>query len=272
MKKILYFFLAGLLCLSLSLSLSVSADLNDPDLPRVVDEADLLSDGNESDLADRIEKIKNKYDYDIVILTVDSLDGYTPVEFADDYYDYNGYGAGDDKSGMLFLLSMEERDWYISTCGYGITAFTDYGIDLIGDKVVSNFSDGNYYDGFSEFLDLADEFLEEASNGTPYDVGNRYKSTSTYVVYVLIGLGIGIIAGFAVAFTMKAQMKSVRPQNNADSYILKDTFKVRNSNDVFLYKNVSKTKRETSSGSSSGGSSTHTSSSGTTHGGGGGKF
>ena len=69
MKKILYFFLAGLLCLSLSLS--VSADLNDPDLPRVVDEADLLSDGNESDLADRIEKIKNKYDYDIVILTVD---------------------------------------------------------------------------------------------------------------------------------------------------------------------------------------------------------
>ena len=55
----------------------------------------------------------------------------------------------------------------------------------------------------------------------------------------------------------------------ANNYAVKDSFYVRDAQDLFLYKNVTKTKIEKSSSS---GSSTHTSSSGNTHGGGGGKF
>ena len=69
-------------------------------------------------------------------VTADTINGETPMAYADDYYDYNGYGAGADNDGILLLLSMEDRDWWISTTGYGIDAFTDYGIDVIGDEIV----------------------------------------------------------------------------------------------------------------------------------------
>ena len=90
------------------------------------------------------------------------------MAYADDYYDYNGYGAGADNDGILLLLSMEDRDWWISTTGYGIDAFTDYGIDVIGDEIVPDLSNGDYYSAFTEFIDLTDDFLAEAEKGNPY--------------------------------------------------------------------------------------------------------
>lgn len=54
---------------------------------------------------------------------------------ADDFYDYNGYGYGEEGDGIIFLISMEERKWQISTCGFGITAFTDAGQEYMADPV-----------------------------------------------------------------------------------------------------------------------------------------
>lgn len=68
-----------------------------------------MSDSEEAKLDSEIEKIRTNYDFDVVLLTVESLEGYTPEAFADDYYDYNGYGIGDNNDGVLFLISMEER-------------------------------------------------------------------------------------------------------------------------------------------------------------------
>ena len=52
---------------------------------------------------------------DLVVVTANTLGGKSPMEYADDYYDYNGYT--DD--GALLLVSMEDRDWWISTKGSG---------------------------------------------------------------------------------------------------------------------------------------------------------
>lgn len=107
MKILKKVFLSGLACLSLIVPLSAGAEgkLNDADLPRVVDEADLLSDSEEKELAGKIEDLTDKYNFDIVIVTADTINGETPMAYADDYYDYNGYGAGADNDGILLLLS-----------------------------------------------------------------------------------------------------------------------------------------------------------------------
>ena len=94
---------------------------------RVVDMADLLSDSEESSLLFKLDEISERQQFDVVVVTVGSLDGKTPTAYADDFYDYNGYGFGAEYDGVLLLVSMEERDWRISTCGYGITALTDAG-------------------------------------------------------------------------------------------------------------------------------------------------
>lgn len=274
MKKIKKIFLSVIACLCLAAPISVSAEnmLNDDNFSRVVDDANLLSSSDEENISQRIENLTEKYDFDIVIVTVNSLYGKTPMEYADDFFDYNGYGVGSDNDGILLLVSMEDRDWWISTSGYGIKAFTDYGIEFIGDKIVPDLSKQKYYSSFSLFLDLTEDFLAEAEKGTPYDIGHKYKTVMNYIIAVGTGLVIGLVIAIIVVLIMKSKMKSVVFQYNANNYAVNNSLKLERSNDIFLYRNVSKTRKPEPSSSGGGGSSTHVSSSGSSHGGGGGKF
>ena len=245
-------------------------------LDRVVDNADLMSDYEENQLRAGIRKIVDEYDFDIVILTVDSCDGKTPQACADDYFDYNGYGFGADRDGMLFLLSMEERDWYISTHGYGIYAFTDYGLDRIASLILSDLSNGRYYNAFDYFLVCADLFLSQANDYTPYDTDYKFREeepadqTGTYLIIAAV---VSIIIALISVSVMKHGMNTIRLKHNAHDYIKKDSLVLLNKKDSFIHSKTTKTKIETSSSSGGGGgSSTHRSSSGSSHGGRGGKF
>ena len=88
-------------------------------MPRLVDKAELLSDSEKTELLYTLDEISERQQVDVVVLTVPSLEGASPMEYADDFYDNNGYGFGDNHDGILFLISMEERDWYISTTEIG---------------------------------------------------------------------------------------------------------------------------------------------------------
>ena len=102
----------------------------DPNHPvRLVDDADLLASEEEQDLLAKLNEISERQAVDVVVVTVDSLDGKTSEAFADDYFDYNGYGIGTDRDGIIFVISMGERQMAMSTRGFGIPAFTDAGQD-----------------------------------------------------------------------------------------------------------------------------------------------
>ena len=64
-----------------------------------------------------------------------TLDGAVPQDYADDFFDYNDYGMGEDKSGILFLITMSERKWCISTHGEAIQIFTDAGQEYMTDNL-----------------------------------------------------------------------------------------------------------------------------------------
>lgn len=265
MKKLKKILCAGLICMLLivPLSLNVSAELLDSTLPRVVDDADLLTEGEEDALETKIKAITDKYDFDVVIVTADTLNGKTPMEYADDYYDYNGYGANKDHDGVLLLVSMEDHDWWISTTGYGIEVFTDEGIQKAGRDFISYLSDAEYSEGFESFLNTTENYITAAKNQVKRNV----------LIGVAGSFAIALIAALITVLIFKSQLKSVGFEYSAKEYEVKDSFRLTRSNDIFLYRTVSKKKREQSNGSSGGGgSSTHVGSSGTTHGGGGGKF
>ena len=113
-------------------------------LPRLVDEADVLTVEEEADVLEKLDEISERQQFDVVIACINSLGGESAQDYADDFYDYNGYGFGEEKDGTLLLVSMEEREWYISTCGYGITAITDAGVSYLSDQFLPEMSDGNY--------------------------------------------------------------------------------------------------------------------------------
>ena len=147
------FTLMLILCLVAGLTLTAYAATN-----HLVDDAGLLTNTDAANLETKLSQISDRYNVDVVIVTVDSADGKSPMDFADDYYDYNGYRT----DGILLLVSMEDSDWWVSTTGYGITAITDAGLDYMSDRFVPYFSDGEFAEGFDAFANLCDEFLAQA--------------------------------------------------------------------------------------------------------------
>ena len=79
-----------ILCLLLLTSLFLSACARQTE-QYIIDNADLMSSSEEAALDEKAQALRQEYGMDVVILTVDSLDGKRPQEYADDYYDYNGY-------------------------------------------------------------------------------------------------------------------------------------------------------------------------------------
>ena len=163
--------------------------LTDGGKPTVVDRAHLLTASEAESLSNRLKEIGSKYRCDVVIATVPSLDGKSAEAYADDFFDYNGYGYGAvpnaqgttiNGDGILLLLSMEDRDFAISTSGYGIKAFTDYGIQTCLEPAFLPYLKNNsYFDGFDAFADECESLLKTAQEGVPYDCRHIYIDTWT---------------------------------------------------------------------------------------------
>ena len=249
MKRIVTLILTLVLCLALAAQVSAAQ------LPRLVDAADLLNDIHEAELLDRLDRVSEELQTDVVIVTMDSCGGYSADEVIESLYDEYGYGIGPNRDGVMLLLSMAERDYRIHSEGYAADAITMGDIDDIGEHIVEELSDGAYMEGFMEFVSLCEYELEEERNGLPFNFG--------------MSLMISLVIGFAVAFIatgiMRSQLKSVRSRSGAKEYTKPGSMQLTRSGDLFLYQTVERrySPRERSSGSGSRGGGGNT---------GGGKF
>lgn len=232
-------------------------------------------------LEEKAASLANMYQIDPVILTVDSLGGETAQNYADDYYDHSGYR----EDGVLFLLAMAEREWYISTSGSVIYSLTDYGIQQLGESVVPCLAEEYWYTGFYQFLDALPHYFDAYENGTPingfadysddYYHGEQeevlyYEKKSEPIFFYSLFAGIAA-AGISIVI-MRSSMNTKRAQRNAGAYMEEDSWNLYQHRDLFLYSNVTKTRRQQENSGGGGGSSVHRSSGGRRHGGGGGKF
>lgn len=261
------------LCISLCLVVPAFAKQTPLGYSLVEDGADLLSDEEEIELLNKLETIQEEQNMDVVVVTINSLEGKTATEYADDFYDYNEYGQNESRDGILFLISMDERQWAITTTGLGISYFTDAGQSYMTDRFMEDISSGNYFDGFMEYASLAEKFIIQAKEDQPYDVGHMPKHLNPVVTIVEIGVCFGL--AFAYGFYEKGKLKTIVKNNAAMDYLLKDEMNLHTHHDRFVNEVVTSHVIEsntTNGGTSSGGSSTHTSSSGTSHGGSSGSF
>lgn len=241
MKRKLFSALVVLiLCLSLVISVSAAgADC-------IYDDAGLLSYEDEMELRRELERIGDKYEAQIVVVTLESAEGYYIDSLVDDIYDGMDFGYGSARDGVLLLICMDIREYRILGNGFAAEAIDADVIDSICDKIEPDLRDGDYEDAFEEFAEQCEYYLNGYINGFPFEWGMN----------LVIALGIGIVIGLIVVFVMKGQLKSVHKQERANDYVKAGSMNVRIRNDFFLYKKVTRTKKASSSSSgSSGGSS-----------------
>ena len=235
---------------------------------RLQDTDNLLSLEEKEEILDLLDEVSQSMSFDLAIITLDSLEGDSARDRADDIYDQCSFGYGRNRDGAMLLVSMSEREWYITTCGYGITAFTDAGIAYIGEQISGYLADGDYAEAFREFVSLGEEFVTQARSGDSFDRSSLPRAPLS-AGWIVISLAVGLVIALITVGIMKGKLKTVRSQVRAENYVREGSVQVTESSDLFLYHTVNRTARPKDNDS---GSSTHVSSSGTTHGGGGGKF
>ena len=102
MKKMISFIAVFLVFACLVLPVSAAS-------PRLADEAGLLSGTEHAAIEKQLDKLSASYGLDVVIVTTDSTGSRTPMEYADDYFDYNDYAP----DGVLLLLSTLGLDLHL---------------------------------------------------------------------------------------------------------------------------------------------------------------
>ena len=233
-RKLLSMLFVVVLCLSLAVSAFAVSGAN------IYDEADLLSTQEETQLAEKLSEIGEEFDAQIVIMTVSSTGGNIDA-YIEDKFDSMNMGYGENRDGVLLLVCMDSREYRILSNGYAGEAIGTDQIDAISEAIVSDLSEGAYADAFSTFADQCAYYLGGYLNGFPFNVGKN----------LVVALMIGVVAGVIVAFVLKKQLKSVRQQKQANVYIKSGSMQIATSRDLFLYREVSRTKKQSSSSSGS---------------------
>ena len=247
--------------------------------PRVTDDADLLSDNEEKQLEEKLEKISKKYKCDVIIITTESIGSSNPNAYANSFFTDNGFGIGKQKSGVSFLVSMEDRDWAVTahskSAKKGAQKIFPYSkTDAIGEAVLSDLSAGRYYSALDTYANQVESYLKKY----------QMKKIASVPISILVAFVISLI----IMGSQKATLKSVHTQPAARSYLVTSNVSgndmqtgIANNagnvagkvaggvaagvaagiilsmcTDQFMYSNVKKTPRQSSSG---GGSISHSS-------------
>ena len=226
-------------------------------LPLVVDQADIIPDDVENALLTRCETIATEYEMEVAIVTTNDFEGKSAEAYADDFYDFNGYGYGENDDGMLVVYKPGEegvREIWITTHGKGSSVF----FQGIREGIIADMKDylieEDYDKAFNMYLDRAEEQLKP---GTP-------------VIWLFVLALVGAVVGLLITGSMTAKSESVIAQNQAKVYTRQGSMNVTGAQDVYAYSFVDTRPKQTSDNSND--DSTHTSSSGRTHSGSGAKF
>lgn len=221
----------------------------DRTLSLVEDYADVLTDSEETDLLAKLEALGSEYDIEIGAITVDSYEGKDPQDFADDFYDYNGYGYGSNDDGLIVVFNTGEgdgnRNLAISTHGKGIELLTDLEIDRIIEMMINPIKNGDFTGAFDNFVSECEVAFDE----------------SISIIWIPVSILVGFGLAFLIVKIQASKLKTVVQKADAADYV--GNVVLTYQNDQFMYRNVTSSPKAKSDSSS-----THTSSSGRTHGGG----
>ena len=190
------------------------------EMPLVMDTYELFKPEATAELEQKAQDASAGHGVNVYLLTVSDIGGQNVREFAKDWYrDYDlGYGEG--KSGILFLIALDSRDYVTITYGGGVTAFTDYRIGQIEDEVVPLLSSGDYAAAAQTYIDLCADTLDYyAEYGEPIDVPAEEDDGGGLLVTLLIVIGVPLGIAAIVCGILYSRMKTAKIKTEANDYI-----------------------------------------------------
>lgn len=225
----------------------------------IADNAELLTEEEKAALEEQAGALAEEYGCGVYVLTVKTMAGAERRAFAEKYYTDRNLGLGDDRNGILFMISMDSRDYVTVTYGgdpadtaqygIGIRAFTDAGIAAMEEEVVPMLTDGDYSGAFETYLDTCEDYLSYfAKHGEGKVPQEKGSLPLRLAIIVLVPLLIALV----VCLVLRSQMKTAKPAATAREYIPQESFMLTAQRDHFVHTSRHTEKIQKSSGSGSG--------------------
>ena len=259
-RRLACILLAALLLLGLCCTAFAEAPATEAQLWNITDTVGLLTSDEDLTLEARAEEISAQYGVGIYLLILEDYSEYydDPYETAYELYHQNTLGMGEDRDGVILLMSMSDRKY--ATFFYGPKAeyaFDAYGQELMEEEFLDDFRDDDWYDGFEDYLEVCAEYLERAEAGDPVrrdDSSAGGSSVSGIGTTILVCLGISAVIAMIVCLILRGKMKSVRKGTHADAYVT-GSLNLTASRDQYTHTTETRTKIERESSDSGGGGS-----------------
>ena len=229
-------------------------EASEPDSVRmqyVFDISDLLTYEEWAELEARAADISKRQHCGVYFALVDD---YTVI--ADDVYEatYQIYhelelGSGEDRDGIIVLLSMDNRKYAMFVYGeYAEYAFDTYGQDELEGRFLGFFGYDDWYGGITHYLDACDEFLTKADAGDPVRL-SYWENFWEYFPAVAI---LACLPTGAICIWLMRGMKSVHQKKEANAYLTEGGLHLTQQYDQYTHTTETRTKiqEESSSGGS----------------------
>jgi uncharacterized protein len=176
------------------------AQRNIPEVPKeqkaVYDFADMLNDSEEMALRQKLETYADTTSTQIVIATIQSLEGEYIALYATEWAQKWGIGQKGKDNGEIILVSKNDRKITIQN-GYGLEEYlTDYNSKTIIDQIIEpEFKRGDFYAGFdkgtSAMIDLlAGNFDADALRNNKKSDFNFFKLIPIIFIIIVIIISI----------------------------------------------------------------------------------
>lgn len=184
----------------------------------IEDQADLLTDDEETDLLSQAEEIYDQTGFEIRLVTTDDADGMTTQEFAENYFESMTEDRPKTASGEACVIDMDNRQYYVATYGKLKPYINDDRRDTLLDHAEEYISDGDYAGTFASMLDdtltycrrgIVDgtiEYNEDTGETTVYDRSKSITPAKVGGAAAAAALAFwGVLLGVAGSYSMKFQ-------------------------------------------------------------------
>ena len=203
----------------------------------VQDHADIFSDSNRDDLLEIGQSLQDESTAQVVVLTIDSLDGDPANSFAVKAFDHYGIGEGDVNNGTLIMFAEDDHEIQIIT-GKGIEKIIsdERAGEILDEYAIPYFKEGQYDDGLTNtykqiVADLADHYNvtvnaddtsvepEAAEQGiADKGMGLIDKGKTYFTDHPIISIGAVIVVLFMLKGFLGGGRRRRRYNNYDDGY------------------------------------------------------
>ncbi|MCI8460544.1 MAG: TPM domain-containing protein [Bacilli bacterium] len=205
---------------------------------KIYDYADLLTEDEEKKIYSKLYEYTKDSNIDVAVITTNDLFGFSIVEYANNFYDYNDFM----NDGIVFVMYMSgsEPEIYMGNSGdYSGKVFeiyTDVRINQTLEYVYKDIAGGSYYKAVDDYIKILDGFYRMNDGNYKVDKEGRVVKSIPWIEIVVLSVALTFIIVVILFYKLNGKKNVII---NLEKNINTSTLMVRTDSDKLFDNGVS---------------------------------